>query len=394
MDFKLTDEQVERRKGFFEVCKELEKQKPADFAGLESTYSTEDGWKYHRSCAREFAKRGWLTLSWPSEHGGSGTMMDRVLLSEARGYHGIPGVDIFGIQMLAPTILQAANDDVKREFLPPIAAAEVMWCELWSEPNAGSDLASLTTTAIKRGDEYVLNGQKTWTTGAHRADWGFGVFKTDPVGRSHHNLSFLLLDMKTPGITIRPIPYMHGGHLYNEVYFDDVHVPAKNIVGQENEGWAVVNLLAGFERSGIDEIMGMLRELEGLVEFCNETKRNGQLLARDPLIRNRLAQIACELEAARTLAYRVADLQNRNELALMDAAAGKVFFSELGERFAFLATDILGPYGQVKFSRWSPLNGVWEKMYQECFVTTISMGTNEIQRNIIAWYGLGLPRMK
>lgn len=394
MDFKLTDEQVERRKGFFEVCKELEKQKPADFAGLESTYSTEDGWKYHRSCAKEFAKKGWLTLSWPSEHGGSGTMMDRVLLSEARGYHGIPGVDIFGIQMLAPTILQAANDDVKREFLPPIAAAEVMWCELWSEPNAGSDLASLTTTAIKRGDEYVLNGQKTWTTGAHRADWGFGVFKTDPAGRSHHNLSFLLLDMKTPGITIRPIPYMHGGHLYNEVYFDDVHVPAKNIVGQENEGWAVVNLLAGFERSGIDEIMGMLRELEGLVEFCNETKRNGQLLARDPLIRNRLAQIACELEAARTLAYRVADLQNRNELALMDAAAGKVFFSELGERFAFLATDILGPYGQVKFSRWSPLNGVWEKMYQECFVTTISMGTNEIQRNIIAWYGLGLPRMK
>jgi len=394
MDFKLTDEQIERREGFFEVCKELEKQKPADFAGLESTYSTEEGWKYHRSCAREFAKKGWLTLSWPPEHEGSGTMMDRVLLSEARGYHGIPGIDIFGIQMLAPTILQAANDDVKREFLPSIAAAEVMWCEMWSEPNAGSDLASLTTTAIKKGDEYVLNGQKTWTTGAHRADWGFGVFKTDPAGRSHHNLSFLLLDMKTPGITIRPIPYMHGGHLYNEVYFDDVHVPAKNIVGQENEGWAIVNLLAGFERSGIDEIMGMLRELEGLVEFCNETKQNGQPLARDPLIRNRLAQIACELEAARTLAYRVADLQNRNEMALMDAAAGKIFFSELGERFAFLATDILGPYGQVKFSRWSPLNGVWEKMYQECFVTTISMGTNEIQRNIIAWYGLGLPRMK
>ena len=140
--------------------------------------------------------------------------------------------------------------------------------------------------------------------------------------------------------------------------------------------------------------MGMVRGLEELVTYCNETERNGRPLAKDPLIRNRLAQAACDIEAARTLAYRVADLQNKNEMSLMDASAVKIFASDLGERLAALATDILGPYGQVKRSQWAPMNSYWESYYHECFVFTISMGTNEIQRNIIAWYGLGLPRMK
>ena len=394
MDFKLTDEQVKLRKEFFDVCEGLAKKRPEGFTGLEGCYDTDEGWAYHLDCAKIFAKKGWLALGWPPEYGGKGDMMDRVLFAEARGYHSVPGVDIFGVQMLAPTLLQAASEGVKKEFLPPIAQGEVMWCELWSEPNAGSDLASLSTTAMRKGDEYVINGQKTWNTGALKADWGFGVFKTDPAGRKHHNMTFILLDMKTPGVTIRPIPYLDGHAPYCEVYFDDVRVPAKNIVGQEHEGWAVVNLLAGFERSGINEIMTMIRGLEDLVQFCNQTKRHGQPLAKDPLTRNRLAELACQLEAARALAYRVADLQNRNEMSLMDASAGKIFFSELGERFAFVATDILGPYGQVKTSRWAPMNGVWERMFHEHFITTVSMGTNEIQRNIIAWYGLGLPRIR
>ncbi len=173
-----------------------------------------------------------------------------------------------------------------------------------------------------------------------------------------------------------------------------MHVPAKNLVGQENEGWAVSQLLLGFERSGLDMVMGMLRWLGDLVTFCNESERNGQPLAKYPLIRNRLAQIACDIEAARTMAYRVADLQSRKETSIVEAGVVKTFASETVERFASLATDILGSYGQVKFSRWAAMEGVWERMYQECFLFTISMGTNEIQRNIIAWYGLGLPRMK
>lgn len=389
MDFGFTEEQTKRREEFYTVCRELEKQKPENFVGLESTYDTDEGWQYHLNCAQEFAKRGWLSLGWPPEYGGKGDMMDRVLFAEARGYYDVPGVDIFGVGMLAPTLIAAASEEVKREWLPIIASGESMGCELWSEPNAGSDLASLTTTARREGDEYIINGQKTWTTGAHRADWAFGVFKTDPNARKHHNLTFLLLDMHTPGITVNPLQYMNKGHMYNEVYFDDVHVPAKNIVGQENEGWAVVNTLAGFERSNIDEIMRMVRHLEELVNYCNETRQN-----EDPLVRNRLAEVACEIEAARALAYRVADLQNRNEMSLMDASAVKIFASNLAERFASLATDILGPYGQVKFSRWAPMDGMWERMYQENFVFSIAMGTNEIQKNIISWYGLGLPRMK
>jgi len=394
MDFELTPEEKAHRKEYFDFCKELEKKRPASSVGLEAVFEVDECWDFHLYCAKEFAKKGWLALAWPPEYGGSGTMMDKVLFAEARGYHGIYGVDIFGIQMLAPTLLQAASDPIKKEFLPPIAKGEVMWCELWSEPNAGSDLATLSTTAIKKGDEYIINGQKTWNTAAHRADWGFGVFKTDPAGRKHHNMTFLLLDMKTPGVTVRPIPYIDGDAPYAEVYFDDVHVPAKNVVGQENEGWAIVNLLAGFERSGMNEIMSMYRELEELVEFCNTTKRNGKPLSKDPLVRNRVAELACDLEAAKAIAYRIADLQNRNEMALMDAAAAKIFYSELGKRFSFVATDIAGPFGQVKRSRWAPVHGTWEKGFQECFVTIISMGTNEIQRNIIAWYGLGLPRMK
>jgi len=393
MNFELTAEENAHRKEFFDACKELEKKRPPSLT-FEAVFEIDEFWQFHLDCVKEFAKKGWLSLAWPPEHGGSGTMMDKVLFGQARGYHGIPGVDIFGVEMLAPTLLQAASDEIKKEFLPPISRGEVQWCELWSEPNAGSDLADLSTTAIKKGDEYIINGQKTWNTGAHRADWGFGVFKTDPEGRKHHNITFILLDMKTPGITVRPIPYIDGNAPFCEVYFDDVHVPAKNIVGQENEGWAVVNLLAGFERSGMNEIMGMFRELEEIVQYCNETKRNGRPLSKDPIVRNRVAQLACELEAARAIAYRIADLQNRNEMALMDAAAAKIFYSELGKRFAFVATDIAGPYGQVKTSRWAPAHGVWEKAFQECFVSIISMGTNEIQRNIIAWYGLGLPRMK
>jgi len=394
MDFKLTGEQTKNRDEFFAVCQGLEKIKPSNWVGIEAMYRDDECWDFHRHCAREFAKRNWLALSWPTEYGGIGDMMDRVMFAEARGYHGLRGVDIFGVQMLAPTILHAGNEDIKRTFLPPIAAAEVMWCELWSEPNAGSDLAALTTTAIKKGNEYTINGQKIWTTGAHKADWGFGVYKTDPEGKKHHNLTFLLMDMKTPGITIRSVPFMTGNPAYNEVFFDDVRIPAENLVGQENGGWAVVNILAGFERSGIEQVMSMVRGVEDLVRFSNETRRDGGPLSNNPVIRNRLAQLACEVEAGRMLAYRIADLQNQGEMALMDASAGKIFFSEVGERLAFFAADLLGPYGMVEHSKWAPMDGTWEDMYQECFVTTISMGTNEIQRNIIAWYGLGLPRMK
>jgi alkylation response protein AidB-like acyl-CoA dehydrogenase len=394
MDFRLTSEQLERRKEFYKVCEELDKKKPASYIGFESQFHNEEGWNFHRYCAKEFGKRGWLALGWPKEYGGTGTMMDKVMLAEARGYYELPGSDIFGVAMLAPTLLAAGSEEIKREFLPRIASGEIMFCELWSEPNAGSDLAMLAASAVRKGDEFIVNGQKTWNTGAHYADWAFGVYKSDPNAKKHHNLTFILCDMKSKGVTVKGIPYMNGAHVYNEVYLDDVHMPAKYIVGQENEGWAVVNVLAGFERSNIDMVMGLVRAQEDMVKFCNDNKRGGKALSTDPLLRNRLADIACSIEAVRTLAYRVADQQNRNEMGLMDAAAVKIFASELLEKFSHLQSDILGPFGPVKTSKWAKMHGTAEYNYQACFVPIVSMGTNEIQRNIIAWYGLGLPRMK
>lgn len=394
MDFKLTQEQQNKKGEYYAVCRELNAKKPDTYLGIESIYNNDECWEFHMLCVKKFAERGWLTLGWPKEYGGKGDIMDKVLFAEARGYYDLPGVDIFGVGMLAPTLLAAGSEEIKREFLPGIASGEVSWCELWSEPNAGSDLASLSATAIRRGDEFVVNGQKTWNTGAHKADWAFGVYKSNPNGKKHHNLTFLLFEMKSQGVSVRPLAYLNGDHIYNEVYLDDVHVPARNIVGEENEGWAVVNVLAGFERSNMDLVMGLVRGLEEIVNFCNEKKQNGKELSKNPITRNRLAGIACEIEAARMLAYRVADQQARDEMGLMDAAGVKIFASELGEKLTTIAMDVIGPYGPVKHSKFAVMNGAWEHACAANFVPIISMGTNEIQRNIIAWYGLGLPRMK
>ena len=396
MDFKLTEEQTAKRDEFFEVCKELEKKQPPYWVDLvHDYYHNDEGWKYHLLCAKEFARRGWLSLNWPAEYGGKGTMMDRALLAEARGYHRIPGVDMQGIQLLAPTLFEFGTEEQRRECLPPIAAADVMWCQLWSEPNAGSDLANVAATAVRKGDEYIINGQKTWITGAHYADWGFGLFRTDPNAQpKHRGLSFILVDMKTPGITVSPLHFMNMTHTYNEVFFDDVHVPVRNLVGEENKGWRVTRATSNAERSSLERIMELIRELDDIVDYCNKTKVDGEPLAKNPLIRNRLAEIACEIEASRALAYRVAWLQNRGELGVLEASAVKVFMGDTVQRMAFLGADILGPYGQVKYSKWAPLRGFYENDYQIAFAGVIAMGTNEIQRNIIAWEGLGLPRMR
>jgi alkylation response protein AidB-like acyl-CoA dehydrogenase len=395
MNFKLTDEQAKLRQEFFDVCKELAKGKPRGFTGLEGRYDTEEGWQYHLDCARKMAQRGWLCLGWPKEHGGQGTRMDKVFLAEATGYYDVPGVDVFGVDMLAPTLLETASDEIKREFLPSIRSGERQWCELWSEPNAGSDLAGLTTAAVKKGDEYVLNGQKTWSTGAHRAHWAFAIVRTQTnVDRKQKGLTFILFDMKTPGVTVKPLYYMNRGHLYNEVFLDDVHVPVKNVVGKEGDGWQVTQALASFERSNLNSIMAMHKQFEMLIGYCNETKVEGQPLAKNAVIRNRLAQIACDLMAARTLAYRIADAQSKHQMLAFDASAVKIFAGELWSALNRTALDILGIYGQVELSKWSPFEGFFQNWYQQSFVWNISMGTNEIQRNIIAWAGLGLPRMK
>ena len=181
-------------------------------------------------------------------------MTDQLLFNEIKSYYRAPGVDIQSVGMLAPTLLKSGNEEQKRQHLPPIARGEIFWCQGWSEPNAGSDLASLTTRAVWNGDDYVINGQKTWCSGAHRAHWGFILARTDPEQPRHRGLSFFLVDLKTPGITIRPIHHMDGSLMFNDIYFDDVRVPVRNMVGEENRGWYVSLMTMNFERSSMASI--------------------------------------------------------------------------------------------------------------------------------------------
>jgi alkylation response protein AidB-like acyl-CoA dehydrogenase len=400
MDFSITPEQEALRKEFDDFFREEMKNAPPGWGGsLEDMYSADEGWGFHRYMARKLAEKGWLVRAWPKEYGGQdASIMEQVIFSEVSAYYKAPGVDIFGIGLLGPTLLAVGSEEHKREYLPPISRGETMWCQLWSEPNAGSDLAALASTAKREGDYYILNGQKTWSSGAHRGDWGFGIFRTDPTQKRSRGLSFILLDMKAPGVSVRPLLGMDKTHLFNEVYFDNVRVPVKNRVGEENKGWDVTRAMMNFERTNVGIIFVVKRSLEDLVEFCKETKRNGELLAKNPLIRNKLAQIAVELEVGRALAYRIAWIQEKGGPAAMVqagalAAASKVYGTELNQRFSYIGHQILGPYGQVKKeSKWAPLQGMIESGFQQTQGMCIAMGTSEVQRNTIAWLGLGLPR--
>lgn len=397
MDFQLTEEQLSLRNVFSAVCAELERRQPANWLfPMEDKYSTDEGWDYHRYCAKEFARRGWLSRQWPKPYGGEAApMIEQTIFNEVRGYYRVPGVDFYGVQMLGPTLLRWGTEQQKQDHLPNIASGDSAWCQLWSEPEAGSDVAAASCAAVRQGNSYVINGQKIWTTGAHRAQWGYMLVRTDPHAQpKHRGLSFVLLNMSTPGVTVRPIYFMDLSHMYNEVFFDNAHVPVENLVGEENKGWQVIRALSNAERSGVEGIMQAKRDLEDLVRWCNETTVDGKPLALNPLVRSRLAELACDIEAAITLAYRVAWLQDRAEASTVEASAVKVFGSELVTRLAFLGCDLLGPYGQVKPSRWARLRGYYEKAYQITFALTIGAGTNQIQRNIIAWEGLGLPRIR
>ena len=312
------------------------------------------------------------------------------------GYHGAPGIDIFGVGLLGPTLLAVGNEEQKKEQLPLIARSERFWCQGWSEPDAGSDLAALTTRAVRDGDEYVINGQKIWSSNCHHADWIFLLVRTNPELRRSRGLSFFLLDLKTPGITKRPILSMQDSYLFNEVFFDDVRVPAKNLVGEENQGWAVTRATMNFERTSVGAMAAGKRDLEELTKFCKEIKWNGKTLADNPLIRNRLAQLAIECDVGRALSYKIAWMQETAGLgpeAAGAASAAKVFGSEMGQRIVYLGSQIMGMYGQVKAgSKWAPLSGKYEDAYQLAVGMNIAAGSSEIQRNLVAWVSLGLPR--
>jgi alkylation response protein AidB-like acyl-CoA dehydrogenase len=396
MDFQFTPEEEALRKEFNDFFKAEMKYAPPEWGtSMEAIFGLDACWAFHRKLAKKLAAKGWLSRPWPKEYGGQdASLVEQFLFSEVMGYNRGAGVDHWGITLLAPTLLVSANEEQKKEHLPPIARAERFWTQLWSEPSSGSDLASLTTRAVRNGDDYIVNGQKTWSSGAHRADWGFLLARTNPNEKRSRGLSFFLVDMKTPGITIKPIQGLDGSHLFNEVFLDDVRVPARNMVGEENQGWMASQMTSNFERSMIALFAYLKRELEELTEFCKETKRDGKPLCENPLIRHRLAQMAIEIDIGRTYSYSVLWSQIKGGLVMSAhlAAGAKTLATEMVQRFNFSGYQIIGPYAQVKESRWSPLKGRYEKECQQCLGLSMAGGTSEIMRNLICAMGLGLPR--
>ena len=356
---------------------------------------SDDDFEFGQQFNRKLAERGWIAPAWPKQYGGLGaTYIEQLIFAEELAYAGAPGGGrVFGVGMIGPTLIVHGSEEQKTQHLPGITSGRVLWCQGYSEPGAGSDLASLQTRAVRDGDDYVINGQKIWTTQAHQADWMFLLARTDQEAPKHRGISFFLLDMKTPGITVQPLVNMANRHEFNQVFFEDVRVPAKNLVSGENRGWYVAMTLLDFERSSVGSIASNRRVLEQLCTFAKETRHNGGTALDVPWVRHKLADLWVESEASRWLSYRVAAMQQKGLVPNYEASVVKVFATESSQRMYNFGTKMLGLYGQLTAdSAWARLKGRIEAGYLSSVAPTIYSGSNEIQRNVIATRGLGLPR--
>jgi alkylation response protein AidB-like acyl-CoA dehydrogenase len=344
--------------------------------------------------ARALAERGWVAPHWPKEYGGAGLgIMDDFILTEEMAKAGVPSVGGVGANLLGPTLIQHGNEAQKREHLPRIVAGEVVWAQGFSEPEAGSDLASLKTSAIRDGDSYILNGQKIWTSFGHHADWLFALVRTDPEAPKHRGISFLMMEMDTPGITVRPIVDPRGGKPFSEVFFDDVRVPVSNRVGEENRGWYVAMATLDFERSGIGGTIKYRRELQRLIEFIRSDEGKRYLRADvNGALRHEIAQRYIEIEVLYHLGLRTVSMQAGGEMPSHEASVALLFGSEVHQRLAATGMKAFGLWGNLWQHGCAPLEGLFTHDYLDAAPHTVLSGTSEIQRNVIATRGLGLPR--
>jgi alkylation response protein AidB-like acyl-CoA dehydrogenase len=353
---------------------------------------TDEWWENETTTRKKLADKGWLTMAWPKEYGGlDAPIMQQVVFNDEWAYAHAPGWDGEGIGYIGPAIMVHGTEDQKKTHIGGIARGEVVWCQGYSEPEAGSDLASLQTRAVDKGDHYVINGQKIWTSQAHYADWILLLARTDPDAPKHRGISMFLADMKDPGVEVRPIINMTGSHEFNETFFNDLKVPKENVVGEVNRGWYAGMTLLDFERSGVEYAAHSRRVLDDTIQYARETKSNGEALIELPGVRNKLSEMAVEVEVSYMLSYQIAYLQGKGDVPNKEASMGKLFGSEVQQRASKISMDILGLYGQLRGDS-APLKGAAPDRYMGTVSSTIAAGTSEIQRGIIAGRGLGLPR--
>lgn len=377
-----------------EFPKELE-SRPAEWGLFNGAGRvTPDFIQFMKRWNTKLNEHGWGAPAWPKEHGGGGlSVKEQFILSEEFAWRRAPRSGGIGHGWAGPTIMVYGTEEQKQKYLPKIISGEHNWCQLFSEPGAGSDLASLQTRAIRDGDDYVVNGQKIWTSGAHRSDMGILIARTDPDAPKHRGISYFLIDMKTPGISVRPLVNMLNSHEFNEVYFEDVRIPASSRLGDENRGWYLATTTLDFERSGIATSVAHQLIARDLVKFAKESVVGSATKARNDAVRNELADRMVEAQVEALICYRIISMQERGEIPNKESSIAKLFSSELDVRLAVTGMHLAGLYSQVDDrNRTDLLEGRLPRFYMHSTTSPIGGGTSEIQRNIIAMRGLGLPR--
>ena len=382
MDFSFTEEQVKFRK---EVREFLEQELESDASKVRSN-------SYMEECAPEFsrklAQKGWIGLTWPKEYGGSErSYIDRTIFVEELLRYQAPIMShFFGERQMGPGLMHFGSEELKKEFLPKIINAEISFCLGMSEPGAGSDVAAVKTTAIEDGDYYVINGQKTWTSHAHNADYIWLLAVTDIDAPKHRNLSEFIVDKNIPGVTVRPLLNMIGVHSFNETYFDDVRVHKRFLVGEKNKGFQQMLAQVDYERAGIERLMQNYPLFVNLKEYVKDSA-----LSSDSLVRDKIAQLQIEFEVGRLLIYHVAWIIDQGRIPNYEAAVSKAYCTQFEQRLGNVATEILGMFGHVMPEfEGTPLGGDAAESYLWNPSYTIQGGTVEILKTVIATRGLGL----
>jgi alkylation response protein AidB-like acyl-CoA dehydrogenase len=393
MDFRFSPQEEAFRQ---EVRTWLDTNLPKEDAGDRmSRMADPESRNVYKTFAKKLADKKWVAPAWPVEYGGLGfSVIEQLIFNEEMSEANAPiGYSSIGVGWAGPTIIVYGTEEQKKTHLGAITNADTMWCQGFSEPNAGSDLANLSTRAVKDGDDYVINGQKIWTSGAHYADWMILIARTDQEAPKHKGISYFLVDMKTPGITTRPLIDMMNNHGFNEVFFENARIPASSLLGEENRGWYMATTTLDFERSSIGGAVGGRRMLDELVQFTRETKLNGKRLADDTGVKMKLADSAVEVHLGKLLSYRVAAMQSRGMVPNYESSIAKLFNTDMQLHMAQAGMQIMGLYGQLEHSsKWVPLKGRFERQYLWQTGLAVGGGTTEIQKNIIAQRGLGMPR--
>src|SRR2546425_6915021 len=391
MNFDFSDREEAFRK---DVRGWLEANLPDDLRGraFAASRADRDEVRKLRAWQKRMCEAGYVGLDWPREFGGRGaTIVDMVILYQEMARAESPQlVNRGGVSMLGPTLMKYGTPAQQKRFVPRIRTAEDIWCQGFSEPNAGSDLANLQTRAIRDGDHYVINGQKVWTSMGHVADWGFFLVRTDPGAAKHKGISFLLIDMKTPGITVRPLRQMTGEAEFNETFLDNVRVPVENLVGKEHEGWGVAITTLAYERDLLTFIrhISLRNALHRLVKLVRERGR-----AADPVLRQKVAALWIGEQVLQLNAYRSLTRILRGGQPGPQGSTSKLFWSQIDHELAQGATEVIGPASQLLHgSTWAPDEGQWEFYALLAQASGIRAGTSEILRNILGERVLGLPK--